>query len=125
MREGGFKILPPPRPPRREATHREPYGREIDSRVQPPSAVEAHFLWIELVEIMEHAADGVTLVFVKGMLVDPKDWRVGVEHQGFADPAAGVREPVMKLFVCRKQQHPRRLRAIGANDHGFGLLQMR
>src|SRR5258708_18353849 len=77
MRQGGFKILPPPRRSRREATHRETYGREIDSRVQPPSAVEAHFLWIQLVGIMEHAADSRTLVFGKGMLVHPKDWRGG------------------------------------------------
>src|SRR5258708_35066926 len=62
MRQGGFKILPPPRRSRREATPRETYGREIDSRGQPPSAGEAHFFWLELVAHMEHTRGGGNLV---------------------------------------------------------------
>src|SRR5258708_27099288 len=61
MRQGGFKILPPPRRSRREATHRGTYGREIDSRVQPPPPVEGHFWWIQPVKIIEHAAAVGTL----------------------------------------------------------------
>src|SRR5580692_5771160 len=66
VRQGGLVILAPSRRSRREAAHPKSYGREIDSRVKPAPAIEAHLLWIQFVEIMQHAADGVTFVFVEG-----------------------------------------------------------
>src|SRR5258708_36727888 len=50
---------------------------------------------------------------------------VAVEHQVFADETRRVGEAVRKLLVGGEEKQSRGFRAIGANDDGFGFLQMR
>src|SRR5258706_11630619 len=59
------------------------------------------------------------------MIEDAGGHAAAVEHEIFADDAAGVGETVGKLFVCGKQQQARSFGAIGADDYGFGFLQVR
>src|SRR6266478_4437680 len=50
---------------------------------------------------------------------------VAVEHQVFADETRRVGEAIRKLLVGGEEKQSRAFRAIGANDDGFGFLQMR
>src|SRR5258708_9887190 len=50
---------------------------------------------------------------------------VAVEHQVFADEAAGVGEAIRKLLVGGEQEQARSLRAVGANNNRLSSLQMR
>src|SRR6267143_3665921 len=122
--QGGLEILTPSRRSRRETAHRKTDGCEIDSRVKSAPAVESDLLWIEFVEIVQYAANGVALVFVEGMLVQAGYRRVGIEHKVFANDPARIREAVRKLFIRRKQKQSWSLGAVGANDYCLGPLQM-
>src|SRR5882762_3852279 len=59
------------------------------------------------------------------MIEDAGGDAAAVEHEIFADDAAGVGETVGKLFVCGEQQKARSFGTISADDYGFGLLQVR
>src|SRR5712671_5001583 len=48
-----------------------------------------------------------------------------VEHEVFADDAAGVGETVGKLFVGGEKKETRSFGTVGADDYGFGFLQVR
>src|ERR1700730_19269175 len=74
---------------------------------------------------MKQAADGETFVIVDGMLEDGGGDAAAVEHEIFADDAAGVGETVGELFVGGEQKQARSFGAVGADDYGFGFLQMR
>src|SRR4029077_2847699 len=49
---------------------------------------------------------------------------VAIEHQVFADEAAGVGEAVRELPVGGEQEQARGFRAVGTNDDNFSFLQM-
>ena len=74
---------------------------------------------------MEHAADTVTFVIVERLVVDAGNCAAAIEHQVLANQAARVREAIGELLVCGKQKQTRCFSAIGADDHGFGFLEMR
>src|SRR5579859_7045428 len=59
------------------------------------------------------------------MLEDRSGNAAAVEHEIFADDAAGIGQTVGELLTGGKKQQARSFRAIGADDNGFGLLQMR
>src|SRR5882757_9514190 len=59
------------------------------------------------------------------MIEDASGYAAAVEHEVFADDAAGVGETIGKLFVGGEQQQARSFGAIGADDYSFGFLQMR
>ncbi len=74
---------------------------------------------------MEDAADREAFVIVEGMLENGGGDTAAVEHQVFANDAAGVGEAVGKLLVGGEEKQSRSFRAVGADHHSFGLLQMR
>src|SRR6266436_1344869 len=74
---------------------------------------------------MEEAADGETFVIIEGMLENGVGDTAAVEHEVFADHAAGIGEAVGKLFVGGQQKQAGSLRAVGADYDGFCFLQMR
>src|SRR5271167_1310146 len=86
--------------------------------------MEADFIGVEFVKIVEDAADGKALVIVQRMLEDADGKRAAVEHQMLADFAAAVGEAVGKLFVGGEEKQARGFRAIGAHDDGFGFLAL-
>src|SRR6266404_2597112 len=59
------------------------------------------------------------------MIEDAGGYAAAVEHEVFADDAAGVGEAVGKLFVGGEQKQARSFGAVGADDYGFGFLEMR
>src|SRR5712672_1825077 len=58
------------------------------------------------------------------MIEDAGGDAAAVEHEVFSDDTAGVGETIGKLFVGGEQQQARSFGAIGADDYGFGFLQM-
>ena len=74
---------------------------------------------------MQHAADAVTFVVVERLLVNTSDGAAAVEHQVFADQAAGVRKTIRKLLVRGKQEQAGRFSPVRANRYGLCPLQMR
>src|SRR5436190_10288627 len=60
----GLEVLSPARRSGRQPAESKRYWREIEACVKSASAVEANFLWIEFVEIVQHPAHRVTLVVV-------------------------------------------------------------
>ena len=103
VREGGLEVLAPAWHPGGQTSESKTDGREIEASIKPAPSIEADFLWIELIEIVQHAADGEALVIVERILELTGDHATTVEHQVFSDDAAGVRETVGKLFVGREQ----------------------
>ncbi len=73
---------------------------------------------------MQNAADGKSFVIVQRMFENGHAGGAGIHHQVFPDEAAGIGQTIRELLVRGKQQQPRSLRAIGANNHGLGFLQM-
>src|ERR1700732_4272978 len=73
---------------------------------------------------MKQAADGETFVIVDGMLEDGGGDAAAVEHEIFADDAAGVGEAVGELLVGGEEKQARSFGAVGADDYSFGFLQM-
>src|SRR6267143_3064546 len=122
--KGGFELLAPARRFRREAFESKKDRRAIKSRVQTATAVEADFLRVEFVEVMQDAADGEALVIIQGMVEEASGDSVAIEHQILANEAGGVGETVGKLLVGGKQEQTRGFRAVRANDDGLGSLQM-
>src|SRR5882762_1212499 len=59
------------------------------------------------------------------MIEDAGGYAAAVEHEVFADDAAGVGETVGKLFVGGEQKKARSFGTVGADDYGFGSLEMR
>src|SRR5712671_7193387 len=59
------------------------------------------------------------------MIEDAGGDAAAVEHEVFADDAAGVGETVGKLFVSGEEKEARSFGTIGADDYGFRFLQMR
>src|SRR5260370_58706 len=125
LRERGLEVLSPPWRAGRESAESKADGREIEPCIKSASAIKADFLRIEFVEIVQHSAHRVTLVVVERMLELPGDRAAAVEHQVLSNQAAGVREPVGKLFVGRQQKQARRLCTVGAHHNRLGLLQIR
>ncbi len=74
---------------------------------------------------MEEAADGETFVIIEGMLENGVGDTAAVEHEVFADDAAGIGEAVGKLLVRGEEKQAGRFRAVGADYDGFCFLQMR
>src|ERR1700674_108701 len=103
VRQCSLKVLSPAWSSGREAAESKVDRREIESSIKPASAIEADFLRIEFVEIVQHAADGKALIVVQRMLELTGDNTTAVQHQVFPDDAAGVCETVVKLFVGREQ----------------------
>src|SRR5438034_868938 len=103
VREGGLEVLAPAWHPGGQTSESKTDGREIEASIKPAPSIEADFLWIELIEIVQDAADGEALVIVERILELTGDHATTVEHQVFSDDAAGVRETVGKLFVGREQ----------------------
>src|SRR6266849_2304047 len=125
VRQGGLEILAPAWRSRRESAKGKADGSEIEASIESTTAVEAEFLRIQLVEVVQHAADVVALVIVQGVLEQTDNEPVAVEHDVFADQAAGIGEAVGELRVGRKQKQARGFGAVGANYHCLSLLQMR
>src|SRR5207249_4743265 len=67
----------------------------------------------------------VTFVVVERLLVNTSDGAAAVEHQVFADQAAGVRKTIRKLLVRGKQEQAGRFSPVRANRYGLCPLQMR
>src|SRR6267154_4998380 len=59
------------------------------------------------------------------MIEDAGRDAAAVEHEVFADDAAGVGETVGKLFVGGEKKETRSFGTVGADDYGFRFLQMR
>ena len=127
VRQRSLEFLSPSRSSRRQATAAvaaqcKADGHEVEARVKPTAAAESDFLRIEFVEVMQDATYSDPLVIIQGMFKYGHGGGTGVHHQIFADEAARIREAVGEFFVRGKQEKPRSLRAIGANDHGLGFL---
>ncbi len=99
LRQRGLEILSPARRSRWESAESKAYGREIEARVESASAVEANFLWIEFVKIVQHAAHRVAFVVVERVLKLPGHNAAAVEHQIFSYNPARICQPVGKLFI--------------------------
>src|SRR5580692_388056 len=98
--------------------------RQIESRIDPAAAVEADLLRVELVKIMNDAADRKSLVVVQRLFKYADRNGTRIEHQVFANRSARIREAIRKLLVGRKQQQPRGLCAVRGKYNRFRLLQM-
>ena len=96
----------------------------VKTGVESAAAVEADFLRVEFVEIVKDAADGVALVVVGLLFKNADGDRAGVEHQIFADVAAGIGEPVGKFAGRGKQKQARSFGAVRGENDRFGFLQM-
>ncbi len=59
---------------------------------------------------MEEAADGETFVIIEGMLENGVGDTAAVEHEVFADDAAGIGEAVGKLLVRGEEKQAGRFR---------------
>src|SRR5580693_6691412 len=114
--QGSLEVLAPARRSGREPVKTKGDGSEIEAGIEPAAAVEAHFLCIEFVEIVQHAANAVSLVIVERMLVKRGDGAAAIEHEVFTNQAAGVGEAVGELLVGGKQEQARSFGAIGADD---------
>src|SRR5260370_38749637 len=90
VREGRLEVLAPSWRSGRQTSVCKSDGREIEASVKPAPAIESDFLWIEFVEIVQHAADGVSFVVVERMLELTDDKATTVEHQILATDAPGV-----------------------------------
>src|SRR5260370_6028905 len=73
----------------------------------------------------EGAAGGETFVIIEGMHENGVGDTAAVEHEVFADDAAGIGEAVGKLLVRGEEKQAGRFRAVGADYDGFCFLQMR
>src|SRR5580693_5945514 len=123
--QGSLEVLAPARRSGREPVKTKGDGSEIEASIEPAAAVEAHFLCIEFVEVVKHAADAIPLVIVERMLVERRDGAAAIEHEVFADQAAGVGEAVGELLVRRKQKQARSFSSVCADDDRFGFLELR
>src|SRR5712692_456560 len=103
VRQGGLELLAPAWRSGRETAESKADGREIEARIKPAPSIEAGFLRIEFVEIVQHTAHGETFVVVERMLELAGDHATAVEHQVFSDDAAGICEAIGKLLVCGEQ----------------------
>src|SRR6266852_2404711 len=74
---------------------------------------------------MEEAANGETFVIIEWMLENGVGDTAAVEHEVFADDAAGIGEAVGKLLVRGEEKQAGRFRAVGADYDGFCFLQVR
>src|SRR5258708_16846555 len=74
---------------------------------------------------MEEAADGEPFVIMEGMLEKGVGDTAAVEHEVFADDAAGMGEAVGKVLVRGEEKEAGRFRAVGADYDGFCFLQVR
>ena len=98
--------------------------RADSARVQAAAAVESDLLRIQFVEIMKDPTDSKALVVIDRLIENADGNSAAVEHQILADLATRVGKAVGKLAGGRKEQQTRRLRAIRANNHRFGFLQV-
>src|SRR5271154_3144432 len=122
--EDFFETFPPARSARRKSAKGKADRRHVEARVEAAAAVEANFIGIEFVKIVEDTADGKTFVVVEGMLENTDGKRAAVKHQVLADDSAAVGEAVRKLLVGGEQQEARRFRAIRADNDGFRFLAL-
>src|SRR5580704_5483212 len=106
----------------REAAQGETYRRHVETRVEAAAAMEANFIGVQLVKIVEDAADGEAFVIVERLFKYGRRDAAAVEHQIFADIAAAVGEAIGKLLVGREQEQARSFRAVRADDDSFGFL---
>src|SRR4029077_9873280 len=83
----------------REAAQGEAYRRHIEACVEAPAAVEANFIGVQLVKIVEEAADGQTFVVGERLFKYGSGNAAAVEHQIFADVATAIGEAIGKLLV--------------------------
>src|SRR5580704_12320021 len=108
----------------REAAQGETYRRHVETRVQAAAAVEANFVGVQLVKIVEDAADGEAFVIVERLFKYSRGNAAAVEHQILADIAAAIGEAIGKLLVGGEQEQTRSFRAVRADDDGFGFLAL-
>src|SRR5208282_66102 len=80
MAQNTLETFAPSRRAGREATQGETNRRHVETGVETAAAVEAYFIGIEFVEIVEDAADGKTFVVVQWMLEDAYRECAAVEH---------------------------------------------
>src|SRR4029077_5724387 len=64
--------------------------RNVEARVNAAAAVEADLLRIQFVKIVEQTADRKPLVIVEGLLENGVGDAAAVEHEIFANDAAGI-----------------------------------
>src|SRR5439155_23979097 len=103
LRQRRLEVFSPARCSGRKPTESKTDWREIEPRIQPASAVEADFLRIEFIEIVQHAAYRIAFVVVERVLELAGHNAAAVEHQIFADDPARICESVAKLFIGGKQ----------------------
>src|SRR5712691_33151 len=125
VRQRVFEPFAPARSAGGQGAGSKSYGRPIEARVESSSTVESNLLGIQLVKVVQEAADREALVIVEGMLEDARAGRVAVEHQIFANDAAGIGEAIGELLVGGEQKQTWSFGAVGADDHGLSSLQMR
>src|SRR5262245_52019104 len=119
-----FEVLAPARAAGWQAAKSKADGSNVEARVHSAAAVEADFLRLQLVKIVQDAADRESFVVIHGLVKYAHGDRAGVKHQVLADISAGIRQTVGKLAGSRKQQEPRRFRTIGGKNYGLGVLQV-
>ena len=74
---------------------------------------------------MQDAAHGNTLIVIQRVFKNRHGRGTAVQHQVFADEAAGIRQAIRKLLAGREEQQSWSLRAVSADDDSFGSLKMR
>src|SRR3989440_5367565 len=93
-----LESLAPARRAGRQATHSKPDGSLVEAGVQSAASVNSNFLMVQFVKIVDQPADRETLVVVERMLEYAGGHASAIEHQVFADNAAGIGESVGELL---------------------------
>src|SRR6267378_3194874 len=78
--KSGFEVLAPVRRIRRESAESKADGSEIEARVETATAVETDLVVIELIKIVEDAADREAFVVIERMLKLGKYGAAAIEH---------------------------------------------
>src|SRR5882724_1363234 len=122
--KSSLELFSPARSSGRQSAQSKSDRRHVEAGVETAAAVEADLVGVELVEIVQDAADGKAFVIVELFVENADGNGAGVKHQILADVAAGIGQAIREFIGSGKQEEPRRFRAIRGENDGFRLLQM-
>src|SRR5207244_7614004 len=110
--KSSLELFSPARSSGRQSAQSKSDRRHVEAGVETAAAVEADLVGVELVEIVQDAADGKAFVIVELFVENADGNGAGVKHQILADVAAGIGQAIRKFIGSGKQEEPRRFRAI-------------